>query len=71
MKTPMQELLKWIEEKYEITIAENQKQAYLDKERLAITRAWEDGALVSETGIGFIDGTLYFENTYLNDSGSR
>jgi len=71
MKTPMQELLKWIEEKYEITIAENQKQAYLDKERLAITRAWEDGALVSETGIGFIDGILYFENTYLNDSGSR
>jgi len=67
----MQELLKWIEEKYEITIAENQKQAYLDKERFAITRAWEDGALVSETGIGFIDGTLYFENTYLNDSGSR
>lgn len=71
MKTPMQELLKWIEEKYEITIAENQKQTYLDKERLAITSAWEYGALVSETGIGFIDGTLYFENTYLNDSGSR
>jgi len=71
MKTPMQELLKWVEDKYEITIAENKKEAYLIKERVSITKAWEDGALASETGIGFIDGTLYFENTYLNDSGSR
>ena len=71
MKTPMQELLKWVEDKYEITIAENKKEAYLIKERASIIKAWEDGALANEIGIGFIDGTLYFENTYLNDAGSR
>jgi hypothetical protein len=71
MTTPMQEFLKWVSEKYEIHIPELQKNTFLDKERIAITRAWEDGALAQETGLGFIDGTLYFENTYLNDAGSR
>ena len=71
MKTPMQELLDWIKEKYEVNIPESKQDEYLTKERSHIVRAWEDGALANETGIGFIDGTIYFENTYLNDAGSR
>lgn len=67
----MQEFLQWIKEKYEVNIPESKQDEYLTQERSHIIRAWEDGALANEIGIGFIDGTIYFENTYLNDAGSR